>query len=121
MIDLLVGNSELGGHGSPGGVLQPLTGAQQYTGQRQLPGVRLRLPRSDGKSQHPGFRIAEPERDDIDRSMNASLQYPVSPAYMPTPLAAGGTYILCLRLTAGVGAVSGQTTNATFTFQAGAA
>ncbi|MCS4257903.1 hypothetical protein M2405_006230 [Rhodococcus erythropolis] len=54
-------------------------------------------------------------------SMNASLQYPVSPAYMPTPLAAGGTYILCLRLTVGVGAVSGQTTNATFTFQAGAA
>ncbi|MDF3318564.1 hypothetical protein [Rhodococcus sp. C3V] len=52
-------------------------------------------------------------------SMNASLQYPVSPAYMPSPLVSGGTYILCLRLTVGVGAVSGATSTTTLTFQAG--
>ena len=52
-------------------------------------------------------------------SMSASLQYPVSPAYMPSSLASGATYILCLRLTVDPLAVSGATNTTTLTFQAG--
>ncbi|MGW6657324.1 hypothetical protein [Rhodococcus sp. NPDC055024] len=55
----------------------------------------------------------------ISGSMNASLQYPVSPAYMPSPLASNATYVLCLRLTVGTQSVSGATNTATLTFQAG--
>ncbi|MBT2264830.1 MULTISPECIES: hypothetical protein [Rhodococcus] len=51
--------------------------------------------------------------------MNTSLQYPVSPAYMPNPLAPAGTYVLCLRLTVGASSVSGATDTTSLTFQAG--
>ncbi|MDJ0108975.1 hypothetical protein QM646_21310, partial [Rhodococcus erythropolis] len=54
----------------------------------------------------------------ISGSMNASLQYPVSPAFMP-PLASNATYVLCLRLTVGTESASGATNTTALTFQAG--
>ncbi|QQM21209.1 hypothetical protein I7X09_24990 [Rhodococcus sp. P-2] len=88
-----------------------------------LPGFTLTTYGVDNEGACPtGVNTAAPAVTPLTSgSMNASLQYPVSPAYMPTPLAAGGTYVLCLRVAVDSGAVSGQTNKATFTFQAGAA
>ncbi|MDI9902177.1 hypothetical protein QM716_20185 [Rhodococcus sp. IEGM 1409] len=104
----------------------PLVWRMQST--TQLTGFSLTTYAAANEAACPaGVNLAAPASAVVmaTASMGASLQYPVSPAYMPAALAGGGSYVLCLRLSVdgtatSTTAPSGATNTVTLTFQAGA-